>query len=252
MSHRAVRIAGSQVPEILSDVPTAISVIEEFASQARARGADLVCFPECYLQGYDVTPTHVRETALDLASPSFAGVLRRQRPLEPVLVVGLIERDGAEFYNSAAVIRQGQVLGRYRKSHLLPAEAAVFAAGSGYPVFDVDGLLFGINICNDLNFPDAAEAVAQTGAVVLVAPCNNMLPLVVSEKWRGRHNSIRGRRARETGLWLVSSDVSGQRNGRVCYGPTAAIDPMGLVVDQVPLGTKGVVIVDVARRASAG
>ena len=60
------------------------------------------------------------------------------------------------------VIAGGQVVGSYRKTFLTGGEH-VFTPGGDYPVFDVAGVRFGINICYDTQFPQAAAAVAATG-----------------------------------------------------------------------------------------
>jgi hypothetical protein len=60
------------------------------------------------------------------------------------------------------------------------------------------------------------------------------------------HNVIRAERVRETGMWLVSADVTGERDEcRVGYGPTSVMDPRVEVVAQVPLMTVGTVVADI-------
>lgn len=70
------------------------------------------------------------------------------------------------------------------------------------------------------------------------------------ERWSASAESaeIRCERARETGLWLLSSDVTGERGERISYGPTALIDPDGVVTEQLPLLAPGVLLVDVPTR----
>src|SRR6202000_486397 len=105
------------------------------------------------------------------------------------------------------------VAGRYRKRHLLGGERC-FRAGDAAPVFEVQGLRFGINICFDTNFADAAADVAQQGAALLLCPANNMMPLAIAAEWKDRHNAVRAERCRETGTWLRSADVPGGRGDR--------------------------------------
>ena len=159
--------------------------------------------------------------------------------LTPVLVIGLIEIDKQRLFNTAVVVKNGQVLGKYRKTNLTIGEQKVFTAGNEFPVFEVDGLKFGINICYDLNFSECARNIATQGAQLLVCPCNNMLRRDNAETWKFKHNEIRSRRTVETGLWLLSSDVTGTRDDLISYGPTAVISPMGSVVSQLPLGQQG-------------
>jgi predicted amidohydrolase len=107
-------------------------------------------------------------------------------------------------------------------------------------------LKIGISICYDLNFSESIERNAIAGAQLLVCPCSNMMPRAKADEWKLRHNEIRSGHAKEHGLWIVSSDVVGERDGRVSYGPTAVIDPQGTVVTQVPLLAAGMVIAEIA------
>jgi len=238
-----LRVGACQTPEVLGDVPAALAVVESFA--AGAEDVDLLLFPECFLQGYLVTDHHLSRTAYALGSPAFGEILARLAPLRPTLVLGMIERQGAKFYNSAAVITGGEVVGVYRKTHLTLGERA-FAAGAGYPVFDLNGVRFGINICNDTRFSAAAEAVAAQGGQLLLVPAQNMIRNAGADFWKPLHNAIRAERARATGMWLISADVTGRRDDqRIGYGPTSVISPQARVVAQVPTLTVGMVTAEV-------
>jgi predicted amidohydrolase len=179
--------------------------------------------------------------ALDLSSPAFAQVIERLANVKTTLVIGLIELEGGLLFNTAVVVSQGKLLGRYRKTNLLERER-LFTAGSDYPVFAVGELKFGINICYDTNFPEAARAVAEQGADLIVCPANNMMRRDSAEKYKPLHNSIRSRRCIETGLWLMSSDVTGARGDSVSYGPTAIIRPDGEVLAQAELLQPGMIV----------
>ena len=239
-----VRVAGCQTREILGDVPEALRVVHDFAGRAEVAGVDLLLFPECFLQGYLVTAEHVHTHAFDVDSPEFAAVLAGLAGIRPTLVLGMIERRHDRYHNTALVVTGGRVTGRYRKTFLTAGES-VFTPGDAYPVFDRDGVRFGINICYDAQFPQAAAAVAAGGASVLLLPAGNMMPRDKAFAWRDRHNEIRGRRVRETGLWLVSADVTGERGDRIGLGPTCVIDPAGRVHSQVPSGATGLAVADI-------
>jgi predicted amidohydrolase len=231
------RIGACQTPEILGDVDAALAVVREFAALADLAGVGLLLFPECFLQGYLVTESHVRAQALPLDSP----VLTELAGIRQTLVLGMIEREGGRYFNTAAVVVAGQVVGRYRKTFLVPGES-VFTPGDEYPVFDRDSVRFGINICYDTRFPAAAAAVAANGAHVLLVPAQNMMPREKAFPWQERHNAIRAERARETGMWLASADVMGERDAsRIGLGPTCLLDPAGKVVARVPTGISGMV-----------
>jgi predicted amidohydrolase len=237
-----MRIGTCQTPEILGDVDAAVAVIHEFAGRA---DVDLLLFPECFLQGYLVTEQHVGEQAVALDSPRFGEVLERLAGVRPTVVLGIIEADGGRFFNTAVVIRGGGIIGRYRKTHLVAGES-IFTAGDDYPVFECDGVRFGINICYDTQFAEAAAGVAAAGAQVLLVPAQNMMGREKAFHWVPRHNEIRGRRARETGLWVASADVTGERGeSRIGLGPTGFLNPAGEVVAQVPTGITGMVTAEI-------
>jgi predicted amidohydrolase len=231
--------------EILGDVDVAVGVVRDFAGQADGAGVDLLLFPECFLQGYLVTEQHVQGRAFEVGSPGFAAVLARLASIRPMLVLGMIERRRDRYYNTALVITGGQVRGGYRKRFLTCGES-VFTPGDAAPVFDCGGVRFGINICYDTRFPQAAAAVATGGAQVLLVPAQNMMRRDKALWWQDRHNQIRAQRVHETGMWLVSADVTGERDGtRIGLGPTCAINPAGQVVTQVPTGATGMAIAEI-------
>lgn len=238
--NQSVRVAACQVQDIREDVDAALTVVVEYATRATAGGADLVCFPECYLQGYLLQEETAREHAIDLNSAAFAAVLKRLASIPATIVLGLIEQCEGRLFNTAVVVEQGRLAGRYRKSRLLPHER-FFHAGSCCPVFEVRHVKFGVNICYDTQSPESAAAVASTGARLIVCPANNMMNSQAAERWKDRHNEVRRQRVKETGLWLVSSDVTGTHGNSIGLGPTAIIAPDGRVVAQVPLQETGIV-----------
>lgn len=241
---KTVRIAAAQTPDFREDIEAALSCLVDFAGRAEAEGAALLCFPECFLQGYLSGESAARRNAINLKSSAFEIVLNRFPKTGPMIVTGMIEEESGRLFNTAVVVNRGRLIGRYRKTHLLESER-FFDAGSDYPVFGVAGLRFGINICYDVNFPRTAMELADSGASLIVCPANNMLLRATAEAFRAVHNAVRGDRCRETGLWLLSSDVTGERDGRVSWGPTALIDPGGDVVLQAPLDQTGLVVFDI-------
>lgn len=241
---QAITIAACQLPDIHEDVEKSLSLIISYAAKAQVKGAQLVCFPECYLQGYIVDKEQSYKLALDLSSSKFRYILGRLAQVHPTLVFGLIELREQKLYNTAVVVKQGELLGYYRKTKLLPGES-VFEAGSDYPVFELDSLKFGINICYDTNFSECAKALSQQNAKLVVCPANNMMRYDAAQKWKNKHNKSRVQRALEAGLWLISSDVTGERDGRISYGPTALINPRGEVVAQVPLLQEGMIVQEI-------
>ena len=75
------------------------------------------------------------------------------------IICGVSERDGECIFNSQVVIDgQGQIVGKYRKTHLFaPApveEHKCFAAGTELVSIEMGELRGGLSICYDLRFPE--------------------------------------------------------------------------------------------------
>jgi predicted amidohydrolase len=240
-----MRVASCQVPDIRDDVSLATDTIREFGLRAQVAGADLICFPECFLQGYFTDVESVERVAIDTESPNFYAWLAELASFRLTLVVGLIERSANEFFNTAVVIKNGALICKYRKIHLLDGERHVFSAGSRPCLFTVRSITVGVSICYDLNFTSSFDGNVSAGARLVVCPCNNMMRRATAEKLKHEHTDIRRAQAEKFGLWLLSSDVTGERGDRVSYGPTSLIRPDGSVVDQVPLMEEGMVVSDV-------
>ncbi|PKA45228.1 carbon-nitrogen hydrolase family protein (plasmid) [Rhizobium sullae] len=242
---KTVRIAAAQTPEFRDQIEAATQHAIDAVGQAEENNTSLICFPECFLQGYLTDELSARRVAVDLRSDVFGSVLRRLSKARPMIVFGLIEIEDGRIFNTAVVVKRGVLVGRYRKQHLLDREQAVFDVGNDAPIFEVDGLRFGINICYDTNFPEAARKVAELGASLIVCCANNMMPRQKAEAFKDLHNAVRGDRCRETGLWIISADVTGERDERIAWGPTAILNPEGQVVAQLSLGEPGLLFFDI-------
>lgn len=242
-TRRTHRVAAAQTPEFRDHVPAALAYLIDISACAEAQGASLLVFPECYLQGYFWDAESARKVAFDLESPAFQNILTQFPATGPMIVLGIIEAEGDRLYNTVIVIKHRKLIGRYRKTHLLPAERA-FSPGHDCPLFEADGLHFGVNICYDTNFPNTARAVADQGATLIICCANNMLPRDRAEEFRDVHNAERAKRCRETGLWLLSSDVTGERERNIAWGPTAVLSPSGEIAAELPLDQPGLLVFD--------
>jgi predicted amidohydrolase len=238
------KVAACQVPDIRENIDASLEWIERFAKQAEEKDVSLICFPECFLQGYLTDEQTAKKYAVNLISVTFKTILQRLKKYKAIIVFGLIEQDVKGLFNTAVVIKDGKLIGKYRKTHLLDGER-IFKAGSEYPVFQINDLKFGINICYDTQFSEAAKNVAKQGAMLILCPANNMMRYETAEKFKHLHHKMRIERVNETKVWLVSSDVTGKSNGRISYGPTSAINPNGQIVEQVPLMETGMITIDI-------
>lgn len=144
---------------------------EEFARDAAAQGADIICFQELFYGPYFgiVQDTKYYEYAESVPGPTVERFQALAKELSIVIVLPVYEEDQpGVLYNTAAVIdADGSYLGKYRKHHIphLPKfwEKFYFRPGNlGYPVFDTAVGKIGVNICYDRHFPRAGERSPST------------------------------------------------------------------------------------------
>src|SRR3712207_4675431 len=138
-------------------------------------GADLVVFPELFLNGY--TTTGLRDLAAHPEGPEVGRVADLARENSAAVIFGAPERFGGGYANSALYVSgEGRLAGTYRKTHLFGAERDAFVPGGELLVVDAGGYKVGLMICFDVEFPEVARSLARAGADLLVTVSANMEP----------------------------------------------------------------------------
>jgi predicted amidohydrolase len=150
-----MKVCICQTDPVLLDVNANLSDTIEKIKAAKADGAGLVVFPELALTGYFVGARY-HEAALRMDSPQIAKIAAATKGT--AAVVGFIEESQAlNFYNSALVAVDGEILYAYRKLNLpnygVFEERKIFSGGKHVRVFKYQGLTFAPFICNDLWHP---------------------------------------------------------------------------------------------------
>jgi predicted amidohydrolase len=144
-----------QTNPVLLDVKSNLEDTIEKIHAAKAKKANLVVFPELSLTGYFVRE-RFHEAALRMDSPEIQRLAKATRGT--AAVVGFIEESQAmNFYNSALVAVDGQILYAYRKLNLpnygVFEERKFFSHGKSIPVFRHMGYCIAVFICNDMWHP---------------------------------------------------------------------------------------------------
>ena len=234
-----IRVGAAQVPDVQGSIPDTISVMKSSIAKALQEDVSLLCFPECYLQGYTREASSARTRALSLKEPAFLQLCEELSFPHICLIIGMIEIQDGHLYNTAVVLREGRLLGAYRKTY--PQEG-IFQAGTQYPIVTIDGIRVGMNICYDANFPEAAGALGVQGVDLICCLLNNLLPHDVALRWKDRHLENLTARARETAAWILSADVIGHSETHHSYGHTALVNPEGQLLSQIAEDTEGILI----------
>jgi predicted amidohydrolase len=139
-----------------------------------------------------------------------------------VAVIGFLEREGQNLYNSAVIVGPRGVHGVFRKVHLLHLGVDRFTTPGDlpFPIFDVAGCKLGVNICFDCSFPESGRVIKLKGAQVLAIPTN--WP-ITSDSWEHTPKV----RATENHIFVVAADRVGEERGFAFAGHSQIIDCEG-------------------------
>ncbi len=127
------------------------------ALEESAGKADLLCFGEAYLQGFDSLCWDY-ETDKEMAVSQDSAVFDRLRDLTlrtgTALLFGYIERDGDRLYSSCAVLADGEIVHNYRRISRgwkeFDRTDEHYCEGTGTGGFRLHGVDMTIALCGDM------------------------------------------------------------------------------------------------------
>ena len=150
-----MKVAVYQTKPALLDLKANLEDVIGKIHQGREKGAQLIVFPELALTGYFVGQRY-HKMALTMDSREIKQLASATKGT--AAVVGFIEESRSmNFYNSALVAVDGEILFAYRKLNLpnygVFEERKYFSHGKQIPVFRLHGFTIAVLICNDLWHP---------------------------------------------------------------------------------------------------
>jgi predicted amidohydrolase len=168
--------------------------VERLAAPLEGAGLDLLMTPECFLDGY-VAPNKEWTPERFEAGVYISRARALARRLGCWFIVGLTERRGTGGANTALMIdRQGEIAGRYDKTHLC-SEDQRYVPGTSLPVFETDWGRMGIVICADRRWPETIRSLAVQGAGLIAIPSYGM--------WHDANEWWMRTRAYENGVFVA-------------------------------------------------
>lgn len=176
-------------------------------------GADIVVFPELYAAGLmtlgDGWPHRDLDRIVEVAAYEEAldGLFAAEATArgQHVLAGSTLSAWDGGYRNLATLHGPEGVVQRHAKTRLVPAERGfVDRPGTAMQTVDIGPARVGINVCYEIQFADAAAALADQGAEVVLCPSYT---LTERGFWRVRHCAHA--RAIEQQLYVVHSGAGG-------------------------------------------
>ena len=150
-----MKVATYQTDPILLDIKANLEDTISKIHHAKEKKADLIVFPELALTGYFVGEKY-HEVALKIESKEIKKLALATKGT--AAIVGFIEESKSmNFYNSALIAVDGEVLFAYRKLNLpnygVFEERKYFSNGKRVSTFRLHGYNLSVFICNDMWHP---------------------------------------------------------------------------------------------------
>jgi NAD+ synthase (glutamine-hydrolysing) len=244
---RRLRIGLAQINTTVGDLRGNMERIVEGIQRARKHQVDMVVFPELSIPGYPPEDLLLKPSFIEANRASLDELLPHTLGL--TAVVGFVDVD-SDIYNAAAVLHDGRLEVVYHKS-LLPNyavfdEVRYFKAGEEFPLFELDGVVFGVSVCEDIWYPTGPpEEQAAVGAELLVNISASPYHL---GKIQDRERMLATRAADNVAVVAFCNQVGGQ-DELIFDGSSVIINERGQVVARGQAFAEDFVMADLDMRS---
>jgi predicted amidohydrolase len=243
------RIALAQVAPRLGDVDANLAIAADAVRRAATEGAALTVLPELALTGYllqDLVP----EVSMRADDPRLLAIGAEAPGM--LVAAGFVEEtDDHRYCNSAALVRDGELIGLHRKVYLptyglfdegrftRPGDR-IRTVGAGEPIGRI-----GLSVCEDFWHPSVPMIQAQDGADLLVnvsaGPSRAPGSSAGLEAIAGWHK-MQDTYALLGTVAIAFCNRVGNEEGLTFWGGSRVIGPGGSTVVQAPLWEEALVV----------
>ena len=229
---KSFKIAIAQFSPHIGNIEANAEKMQQLANEAKAQKSDLIIFPELSTIGYPAEDLLLRPSLSKRTQQAFEQLSQVKNI---VMVFGFVNQtEDGQRYNSAAVMKDGKILGIYNKQNLpnygVFDEKRYFNEGHQHLVFEYLGHKFGVLICEDIWSLNTVQQLAQLNVeTVLVL---NASPYEVG-KPQHRINTMQ-ELAKQLNIHLVYANQVGGQDDLIFDGTSFVINKDGAVALQAP------------------
>ena len=258
-----MKIALVQTNPVISDFARNSAVILKRTEEAKNAGCRLAVFPELTLCGYPPQDLLERSDFIAAHDHHLHSLIKKIDGI--AIVLGTIEARsgfGKPLYNSALLIDEGRVLARARKQ-LLPTydvfdETRYFEPGSESVVASLDGVRFGMTVCEDIWFEGKGYTInpVQNMFDVGESKPDILVNISASPYHHGKitqRNTVFSSLCRKYNVPLLYANQVGGQDSLIFDGHSMALDRDGIITSAAPGFQEAMIIVDSEKwQVSAG
>jgi predicted amidohydrolase len=250
-----VRIALANLP-FPATPEESIALATGAIDRAAGDGAEIVCFPECFLPGYRRAGRCLPPADSEVLERAWSAVAATAAKSGVAVILGT-ERlvEGALVATALVINRDGSRAGFQDKVQIDPTEEGTYAPGSGRRIFQAGAVSFGVVICHEgWRYPETVRWAAQRGAQVIFHPHfheaepGSYRPTTFADPANSFHEKAALCRAAENTCWFVTVNYAGAGSPTT----SAIVRPDGTVLSYQPYGEEGLLVADIDVDAATG
>ncbi|MCX8031116.1 MAG: NAD+ synthase [Thermodesulfovibrionales bacterium] len=239
---KTIRISLCQINPTVGDLSGNVQKITNFFKEAKKLCPDIIAFPELSITGYPpedliLKPQFIKDNL---------EALKKIQELvdDTIVIVGFIDRRD-DIYNSAAILFEGKIIDIYHKVHLpnygVFDEFRYFQAGNRFPVYEVNDIKFGVNICEDIWYPEGPATVQSLGGAEFIININASPYHIAKSKFRKKMLSSR---AFDNNIIIAYLNTVGGQDELVFDGHSLIINQHAEVIAEGKLFEEDIITVD--------
>lgn len=239
---RKIRLALCQINPTVGDIEGNLCKILSFTEKACKESAEIIVFPELILTGYTPEDLLFYPSFIKKAREAMEKIAEYVKDFVLILGVPIKEED---LYNSAVILAKQKVIDTYHKIYLpnysVFDEMRYFKAGKRAPVYEYNGVLFGVNICEDIFHPTLPTPVqASSGAELII---NISASPFYAGKFEKKLRMLTTR-AYDMGVFIVYLNTVGGQDEIVFDGRSLVISPSGEITTMGKAFEEDFIVID--------
>lgn len=231
-------VSAIQITAVDGEKEATVAKMLDLLDTAGQRGTQLCVLPELWT-GLGFSDESVyRSIAEPIPGPVTQLLAEKAKQYGMYIAGSMYEESGGDYYNTVPLITpDGEVAGKYRKTHLFDApnrtdippgimESKKVKAGGNLDVYQTGLGKIGLSVCSDLRFPEIYREMALKGSEILVCASAFLSPRY--DHWEFFLRA----RATENQCFVIASGQYGTepKSGLGFVGRSMIVDPWGTVV----------------------
>lgn len=209
-----------------------VALVERFAADAKARGVELLVFPESLMSRFEATLGDFLAQSQPVDGPFTQAIdaIAARYGLWIVYTMNELNDKGGQPFNTALVVDDSGIRrGVYRKVHLFDSATTqeserMSASDALFTPIDTPFGTLGLAICYDLRFPEVARLAALAGCTIMAYPSAWVAGPTKVEQWE----TLLRARAIENELFVLGAC----RADEGYIGTSTIVGPDGSVLAQ--------------------